>query len=89
VEAAGEEPTFSPAQALNTRLHTHSSQSTVRLPSSVVEFGDEILGHQINKRLESFAQCHSQFILLADFKENRTYSYLVLKILTKKTRIYS
>jgi hypothetical protein len=28
------------------------------------------LGHQFNKRLESFALCYSQFLLLADFKEN-------------------
>jgi hypothetical protein len=47
VEAAGEEPAFSPAQALHTRLHAHSSQSTVRLPTSVVESGDGILEHQV------------------------------------------
>jgi hypothetical protein len=28
-----------------------------------------ILGHQSNKRLESFAPCHSQSLLLADLKE--------------------
>jgi hypothetical protein len=47
VETAGEEPASGPAQALYTRLHTHrhSSQSTVRLPTSVVDSGDGILGH--------------------------------------------
>jgi hypothetical protein len=34
--------------------------------------GDEILGHQFNKRLESFAPCYSQSLLLADFKETHT-----------------
>jgi hypothetical protein len=28
---------------------------------------DGILGHQFIKRLESFAACYSQFLLLADF----------------------
>ncbi len=35
-------------------------------------FRDGILGHQLNKRLESFAPCYSQSLLLADFKENHT-----------------
>jgi hypothetical protein len=30
---------------------------------------DGILGHQFNKRLESFASCYSESLLLADFKE--------------------
>jgi hypothetical protein len=46
---------------------------------------DGILGHQFNKRLESFAPCYSQSLLLADFKR-KPYSPLVLKILTKKIR---
>ncbi len=33
---------------------------------------DRILEHQLNKRLESFAPCYSQSLLLADFKENHT-----------------
>jgi hypothetical protein len=33
---------------------------------------DGILGHKFEKRLESFAQCYSQSLLLADFKENHT-----------------
>ncbi len=31
-----------------------------------------ILGHEVDKRLESFAPCYSQFLLLADFTENHT-----------------
>ncbi len=46
---------------------------------------DGILVDQLNKRLESFAPCYSQSLLLADFKE-KIYSSLVLKILTKKIR---
>jgi hypothetical protein len=46
---------------------------------------DGILGHQFHKRLESFAPCFSQLLLLADFKENQPYSSLILKILTKKS----
>ncbi len=33
---------------------------------------DGILGHQFDKRLESFAPCYSQSLLLADFTENHT-----------------
>jgi hypothetical protein len=33
---------------------------------------DGILRHHFDKRLESFAPCYSQSLLLADFKENRT-----------------
>jgi hypothetical protein len=33
-----------------------------------------ILGHQSNKRLESFAPCHSQSLLLADLKETVLFS---------------
>jgi hypothetical protein len=43
---------------------------------------DGILGHQFNKRLESFASCYVHSLLLADFKETRLFSGL--KILTKK-----
>jgi hypothetical protein len=32
---------------------------------------DGILGHHFNKKLESFAPCYSQSLLLADFKENQ------------------
>jgi hypothetical protein len=45
---------------------------------------DEILGHKFNKRLESFAPCHLQSLLLADFKR-KPFSSLVLKLLTKKS----
>jgi hypothetical protein len=44
---------------------------------------DGILRHQFNERLESFALCYSQSLLLADFKENNTLHGL--KILTKKS----
>ena len=43
---------------------------------------DRILGHQFNKRLESFAPCYSQSLLLVDFKENHSLMQ-VFKILTK------
>ena len=33
---------------------------------------DVILGHQFDKRLESFASCYSQSLLLTDFRENHT-----------------
>ncbi len=36
------------------------------------EWRDGILEHQFNKRLESFAPCYSQSLLLVDFEENRT-----------------
>jgi hypothetical protein len=42
-----------------------------------------MLGHQFDKRLESFASWYSQPLLLADFKE--TYSTLILKMHTKKS----
>ncbi len=32
----------------------------------------KILEHQFDKRLESFAPCHSQSLLLADFTETHT-----------------
>jgi len=38
----------------------------------VLGYRDGILVHQFNKRLESFASCYSQSLLLADFKENHT-----------------
>jgi hypothetical protein len=61
--------------------------------STLCSSRDGILGHQSNKRLESFAPCYSQSLLLADFNENQ-WSSLVLKILlknqgNKKTRLYS
>jgi hypothetical protein len=34
--------------------------------------GDGILENQFNKRLESFAPCYSQSLLLEDFKEKHT-----------------
>jgi hypothetical protein len=45
---------------------------------------DGILGHQFNKRLESFDPCYSQSLLLADFNFKKTFSSLVLKMLPKK-----
>jgi hypothetical protein len=45
---------------------------------------DGILGHQFDKRLESFAPCYSQFILLPDFKDN--HSLLCFKNSFKKIR---
>jgi hypothetical protein len=40
----------------------------------------------LNKRLESFGPCHSQSLLLADFKEEKKhwYSSLILKNPYKK-----
>jgi hypothetical protein len=35
-------------------------------------YRDGILGHQFKKKLEYFALCYSQSLLLADFKENHT-----------------
>jgi hypothetical protein len=49
----------------------------------VINCRDGILGHQINKRLESFAPCYSQSLILADVK--KTYSTLALIILAKKS----
>jgi hypothetical protein len=46
------------------------------LRTSFCVFWDGILGHHLNKRLESFATCYSQSILLADFKENHTLLWL-------------
>jgi hypothetical protein len=53
---------------------------------------DGILGHQFNKRLESFAPCSSKSLLLTDFKENYTLlqiSKFLQKIQKKETRVYS
>jgi hypothetical protein len=36
---------------------------------SFLTWGDGILGHQINRRLEFFVPCYSQSLLLADFTE--------------------
>ena len=52
--------------------------------------GDGILGNQFNTRLESFAPCYSQSLLLANFKEN----HILLKNPYKKsikqeTQVYS
>jgi hypothetical protein len=38
----------------------------------VLGYRDGILVHQFSKRLESFASCSSQSLLIADFKENHT-----------------
>jgi hypothetical protein len=40
------------------------------------EARDGILGHQFNKRFESFASCYSESLLLADFKETQLFSGL-------------
>jgi hypothetical protein len=52
-------------------------------PDPPSEPKDGILRHQFNNRLESFAQCYSQCLPQAYFKENHRYFPLVLKILTK------
>ncbi len=39
-------------------------------------FWNGILGHQFNKRLESFAPCYSQSLLQADFEEKLTLLWL-------------
>jgi hypothetical protein len=50
--------------------------STNRLPCNatniLIEFGDVILGHQFNERLESFAPCYSKSLQQGDLKENRS-----------------
>jgi hypothetical protein len=48
-----------------------SSLVLANLPKEISR--DGILGHQLNKRLDSFAPCHSQSHLLADFKEIPTF----------------
>jgi hypothetical protein len=35
---------------------------------------DGILGHKFNKRLDSFAACYSQSLLLADLKKTMLFS---------------
>jgi hypothetical protein len=52
----------------------NENQTGVQRSSPYILFTDldGILGHQINKRLESFAPCYSQSLLLADCKENHT-----------------
>jgi hypothetical protein len=45
--------------------------------------GDGILGHEFDKRLESFAQCFSQSLLLTDFTEIHT----LLRFLKLHTKI--
>jgi hypothetical protein len=56
----------------------------VAAPQCVEGPGPEMEFLHISNRFESSAPCHSQSLLLADFKENRTL-LLVLKIRTKKT----
>ncbi len=53
---------------------------------------DGILGHQFNKRLESFVPCCSQPIPLDDFKENHVlYSGFnnPYKKICEKSRVFS
>jgi hypothetical protein len=45
--------------------------------------GDGILGHQFNKRLESFAPCYLQSLASTSGFQRKPYSSLVLKILSK------
>jgi hypothetical protein len=54
---------------------------------------DRILEHQFDKRLEPFAPCYSQFLLLVDFKK-KPILYSGLKYIqkisqNKKTQVYS
>ena len=66
---------------------THSSiyadGARTNAPSEI-----EFFKHQFNKRLESFAPCYSQSLLLADFTENHTDLY-TKNPRNKKTRVYS
>ena len=55
-------------------FYTMVRRNAVKLTELTFSKGDGILGHQFNKRLESFAPCYSQSLLLADFKENHTFS---------------
>jgi hypothetical protein len=54
---------------------------------------DGILGHQFDKRLESFAPCYSQSFYWRIFKENQTIlwvqKYIQKNSRNKKTRVYS
>jgi hypothetical protein len=43
---------------------------------SGVNIRDEILGHQFNKILESFASSYSQSLVLADFKESHSLIWI-------------
>jgi hypothetical protein len=47
-------------------------QQYLKFRESYSVAGDGIPEHQFNKKLEPFALCYSQFLLLADFKENQT-----------------
>ncbi len=54
---------------------------------------DEILGHQFDKRLESFAQCYLQSFCCGFLKKNNISTLVLEKqtknIQNKKTRVYS
>ncbi len=54
----------------NTKLKRKPSTKDRRLGR--IKTRDGILGHYLDKILESFAPCHSQSLLLADFKDNQT-----------------
>ncbi len=59
----------------------------------VIDCRDGILGHQINKRHESFAPCYSQPLILADLKKTILYfgfnNPCQKNPRNKKTRVYS
>jgi hypothetical protein len=62
---------------LHLAAHTRACCQLVPNPHRAHLARDRILGHQFNKRLESFAPCYSQSFILADFKENQLYSGLI------------
>jgi hypothetical protein len=50
------------------------------------KYWDEILGHQLEKKLESFAPCYSQSFLLAAFTENHALLWFLKSIQEKSAK---
>jgi hypothetical protein len=76
----------------HSHLHRFTFTAYIKFPRKADEISSRkplifrvgILGHQFNKRLESFAPYPSQSLLFLVRFERKPYSSLVLKILTKK-----
>jgi hypothetical protein len=58
-------------QAVSRFQLSHSMKFWLKEPG-LTAYWDGILGHQFDNRLESFASCYSQSLLLTDFRENHT-----------------
>ncbi len=65
-------------------VHVSLSPLSTEIEVWKTNFSPEMDFLDINLRLESFAPCYSQSLLLADLKKNKLYSTLVLKIFNKK-----